>query len=86
VTVKVKTQHIPDRPLWLCEVDGMDWPCKDARRELLEEFRDDRAGLGVYLTGLLYWAAWDLDGTDDATAERLFTRFLRWSLLVLPIL
>lgn len=76
--------HAPIRPLWVCEVDGMDWPCEQARRLLLDRYRADRAGLGVLLTGWLYLAAWDLRDTPAAERDALFVRFLRWSLLPIP--
>lgn len=79
-----KALHVPSRPLWLCEMDGIDWPCANARRALLAEYRDDRTALGVYLAGRLYEAAWDFHGTPAADPETLFARFLAWSLLGLP--
>lgn len=76
--------HRLTRPLWLCEVDGLDWPCAEARHALLERYRDDRSSLGQLLTGFLYLAAWDLRDTPAADREVLFERFLEWSLLPLP--
>jgi hypothetical protein len=71
--------HKPTRPLWLCVLDGHDWPCKDARTELTEEFRGDGPGLGVYLAAQLFAASRDLEGTPAGTPGKLFSRFLYWA-------
>jgi hypothetical protein len=51
---------------------------------LLFEYRDDRTALGVFLSGLLYDAAWDLMDTPAADRDALFRRFVGWALLPIP--
>jgi hypothetical protein len=76
--------HTPTRPSWLCGADGSEWPCEEARSALLAEYANDRTALGVFLTGLLYDAAWDLKGTPAEDRDALFRRFVRWALLPMP--
>ncbi|TCB96641.1 flavin reductase [Micromonospora zingiberis] len=69
--------HVAARPSWRCRVCGAAWPCSPARLALLGEYRTNRTGLLVYLGGLMYDAAGDLDG--QLSPERLADRFLTWA-------
>ncbi len=74
--------HAPMRPLWLCRVCAAAWPCPPARLLLTMDYRRDRAGLPVYMAGMLFDAARDLmklTPSQPPTPEELFDRFLAWT-------
>ncbi|MEU7845636.1 flavin reductase [Micromonospora sp. NPDC049114] len=69
--------HVAARPSWRCRVCGAAWPCSPARLALLGEYRENRAGLLIYLATLLQEADGDIGGS---TAPDLLTnRFLTWA-------
>ncbi|MFC6020511.1 hypothetical protein ACFP2T_30615 [Plantactinospora solaniradicis] len=73
--------HTPQRPIWLCRICAVDWPCLGARSLLSVEFATDPTGLSCYLAGQLQAAMADLSdlnpdpGPDPAA---LHARFLAW--------
>lgn len=69
--------HVAARPSWRCRVCGAAWPCSPARLALLGEYRENRAGLLVYLGMLMQEAVTDL--TNQVPPERLTDRFLTWA-------
>jgi hypothetical protein len=73
--------HQPIRPLWTCGGCGADWPCPTRQRELLAEFGDDAASLGLYLGALFVTAVTDL---PDSRSGDLHRRFLGWVRRRLP--
>jgi hypothetical protein len=73
------TAHLPMRPLWICEIDGADWPCSHARDELHEQYAGDLPGLGVYMATRLLEASRELADTPHGTPRLLYERFLFWT-------
>nr|WP_082106396.1 hypothetical protein [Micromonospora haikouensis] len=74
--------HAPMRPLWRCRVCAAAWPCPPARLLLTMNYCRDRAGLPVYMAGMLFDAAGDLmklTPSQPPTPEELFDRFLAWT-------
>jgi hypothetical protein len=72
--------HVAARPSWRCRVCGAAWPCSPARLALLGEYRDNRAGLLIYLGTLLHEAMTDLTDLNAQTPpEALANRFLTWA-------
>ncbi|SCL15687.1 hypothetical protein GA0070624_0794 [Micromonospora rhizosphaerae] len=72
--------HLPMRPLWRCRACGAEWPCQAARLALLVDYRDDRAGLLVYLSTLMAEAGTQLSQLNGhALPENLTERFLAWA-------
>jgi hypothetical protein len=75
-------QHAPRRPIWLCRTCATTWPCPAARLMLKAEYGDDRAGLCVYLCGLLHEAIEDLyrlNPHDGPNPQGLFDRIVGWA-------
>jgi hypothetical protein len=73
--------HTPLRPMWLCRVDGQQWPCAEARLLLRTEFEDNTQGLSIYLAGMYYEATKDLyhlDPHDGPSPREMFERFVAW--------
>lgn len=74
--------HTPLRPLWLCRTCGTPWPCATARLTLIAEYRNDRAGMTIYLATILQEATADLRRLNPepgpAPAE-LYARFVGWT-------
>ncbi|MGI5213775.1 hypothetical protein [Plantactinospora sp. CA-290183] len=73
--------HTPRRPIWLCRICAVDWPCLTARSLLTIEYVNDPIALHVYLASMLQDAMDDLHllnpnpGPDPA---RMYARFLGW--------
>lgn len=67
--------HSPQRPVWTCAADGLDWPCGDARARLLAEFDGAPTSLGLYMAAQFTDAAQDL---PHVPAGHLYDRFLCW--------
>ena len=71
--------HLPTRPTWRCQACGIAWPCSPAKLRLLGEYRDNRAGLGIYLATLAGEAATQLTELDSGIPPAgLHERFLGW--------
>lgn len=67
--------HIPATPTWTCRLDGLTWPCREARRALVAEYAGNPSALSIYLTCCLHEATRDLVNADPAA---LYERFLSW--------
>jgi hypothetical protein len=70
----VTAVHRVLRPSCTCAVDGLLWPCAEARRTLS---RIDPAELQQTMAKLMAIAQGELVGTDPAT---LYRRFVGWTL------
>lgn len=68
--------HLPVTPGWTCGTCGAEWPCATKRRRLLEEFRRDRAALGVYLASCLAAASDELRRVPVSVLQQRFTGWL----------
>ncbi|WP_327032235.1 hypothetical protein [Micromonospora ureilytica] len=74
--------HRPMRPTWLCRVCAAPWPCQPARLLLGLEYRGDRAGLAVYMAGMLFDATADLLALNPNPGPgpvEMFERFISWT-------
>lgn len=72
--------HLAMRPLWHCRACGQPWPCPPARESLLQEYRNDRTALLIYLATLMYEAGAQLRQLGpQVDAETLADRFLLWA-------
>ncbi|MEO3745208.1 hypothetical protein [Plantactinospora sp. B5E13] len=74
--------HLPQRPLWLCRVCVVDWPCLAARSLLTVEYVDDPVALHVYLATMLQAAVDDLyrlNPDPGPDTGQLYQRFLAWA-------
>jgi hypothetical protein len=69
------SKHRVEQPTWRCVVDGADWPCEPAKRQLTDAYRDSPA-LAALLGTLMARAADEL-GVSDPTD--LYGRFLAWT-------
>jgi hypothetical protein len=72
--------HHFGRPHWRCKRCGVPWPCSPAKLSLLAQWRGDRIGLVLLLTGLLNEAFVDavvLGVSPDPAAY--VGRFLTWT-------
>lgn len=72
---QTRPAHQPARPHWCCTHCGHTWPCAQARTDLLADYTDCVAALGMYLSAQMFDAAIDLRVSVDAA---LYDRFLRW--------
>ncbi|GIG88792.1 hypothetical protein [Plantactinospora endophytica] len=73
--------HLPQRPIWLCRVCVLEWPCPTARTLLPVEHEADPLTLHVYLATMLQAATEDLYRLNPDTAPdptRMYARFLGW--------
>lgn len=68
------SEHAPRRPDWSCLVDGLPWPCSDAREAMLLRFHP--VELGIYMTSELLEASRDLSGAEP---RDLWERFIAWT-------
>lgn len=75
----LRPEHIPRRPDWSCRVCERPWPCPNARQNLLDEFREFPAVLGLYLAGQLQDAIYDLSTNELPLPADLHDRFIDWS-------
>lgn len=74
--------HQPLRPVWLCRNCAHPWPCGQARLDLINQFRNDRAALPTYMGVMLNLAIRDftkLDPNAVTDPEDLNQRFVRWT-------
>ncbi|RGC67236.1 hypothetical protein C5N14_19770 [Micromonospora sp. MW-13] len=71
--------HVPMRPLWRCRNCGAEWPCQPARLGLLVEYRGDRTGLLIYLSGLMAEARAQLVQLNPERVVNLHERCLNWA-------
>jgi hypothetical protein len=80
-SIPVLPDHLPLRPLWLCQTCGQHWPCGRAKLALLADFHGSEISLFLYLAGLLHKAIDDLHRLNPSTTadvRDLFDRFLGW--------
>lgn len=80
--LRSREEHRPYRPNWFCRIDSHPWPCATARLLLNAAYADNRAGLTIFMAGMLYNAMRDLYrlNPDDGPAPyTLFTRFVSWT-------
>ncbi len=63
--------HYPDRPDWVCRVDGLPWPCETARAELTESLSPTYRAR--YMGGFYADAA-----TELPASVNLWERFYGW--------
>ena len=69
------TVHNPIRPSWICGGCGREWPCETRRRELLAEYWNTSASLGIYMAAQFSDARVELPRTPPGV---LYHRFLGW--------
>ncbi len=69
--------HRVVRPWWTCAIDGLPWPCVEARQLLREMFVDDRSVLQRHMAQLMAVAENEIGFLDRAT---LYKRFVAWTL------
>ena len=69
--------HRPTRPGWICDRDGLAWPCPDARRALRMAFGEDHTGLQHCLAALLLRGECELASVPRV---ELYRRFVGWAL------
>lgn len=67
-------EHLPDLPSWKCRLDGKDWPCAPARKQLASTLPG--TALAMYMTVQLGVAARDM---PTAQPGDLYFRFLLWT-------
>jgi len=72
------TEHVPVRRSWACVSCGQPWPCRVARAELLDEYADCPAALGLYLGCAFVECCSELDEADAGELYRRFFGWLRW--------
>ncbi|MFI5845268.1 hypothetical protein ACIA8K_36750 [Catenuloplanes sp. NPDC051500] len=75
------TDHTPHRPTWDCRLCGGEWPCDQARLDLLAEYDGARVSLAIYLGACLVEATREL---FTVPAGWLYARFLGWMKAPLP--
>ncbi|GIJ69956.1 hypothetical protein Voc01_048730 [Virgisporangium ochraceum] len=73
----VMSQHRVQRPEWTCRIDGENWPCPPARRQLRDIHKEDPDVLSRLLATLSMVAAVDLGTPSPAL---LYRRFVAWTL------
>jgi hypothetical protein len=83
-TLADEPEHVRRRPDWGCRVCARPWPCPNARRDLLAEFREFPTVLGLYLAGQMSDAIHDLSMNDLPLPTDLHDRFIDWSLPASP--
>jgi hypothetical protein len=71
----VNAAHEPD-PAWDCRGCGKDWPCDEAREQLLIEYADRPVRLGEHMAEQLGRAASVLFAEP---IDLLFERFIGWT-------
>lgn len=73
-------RHAPLKPLWVCTADLLNWPCENAKVELVADYEHDRRHLAVDLAALMRQATDDLtrlySGPPDPAEMHI--RFLGW--------
>jgi len=69
--------HNPQRPSWSCGTCGNEWPCANARADLIAESIDGRTPVLVYLTMCLAGAVVDL--SSGGFPPDLYDRFVGWT-------
>jgi hypothetical protein len=65
--------HEPERPFWICGVDGLDWPCPARRQAMLESW--EPTTLAIVMAGYFVQACAELSSGDVGEIHR---RFLGW--------
>ncbi|WP_433369091.1 hypothetical protein ACQPZX_42810 [Actinoplanes sp. CA-142083] len=73
-----RTEHLHDRPAWVCRICHQPWPCPSARTMLLAEFRGFPSVLALYLSTKMYDAMGDL-GPEPDQGTNFYERFLSWA-------
>lgn len=71
------SEHRVERPQWTCGIDGQDWPCELARKQLTEIHRAEPEILTRLTAMLAMIAAVDLGISSPAF---LYRRFVAWTL------
>ena len=79
MSTKHQSDHLSDRPGWLCRACGHPWPCPDARAGLLREYRAFPSLLRIYLSAQMYDAMEDMTTHGDPSPLNLYERFLSWT-------
>lgn len=75
----VTSDHVPVRPLWVCRVCAVEWPCGPVRLALPTCHADDRIRLAAHLAALLRAAVGDTYRAGHRPdPARLHDRFLGW--------
>lgn len=72
-------EHIPVRPAMACAECGEEWPCDQAKDQLLAEYASDPLSLATYL-GAQLADALDQAFQDQAwkRVDTLYDRFMGW--------
>jgi hypothetical protein len=73
-----RTEHLPARPTWDCQVCADPWPCPPAKIDLAEQYARFPAGLAIYMASVMYDAIGDLTTVGEPTPADLYERFLAW--------
>lgn len=74
------SRHEPVRPIWLCARCGAPWPCGTAKLALLDEYRDNKTALTMYLVMQMEEARKSLAKLDSGKEpDDLTDRFLNWT-------
>ncbi len=71
--------HSYDLVTWRCTVDGADWPCVPAKRQLREQHAHD--DLHTYMSWCARRAARDLGVHSGAELGALYDRMVTWTAL-----
>jgi hypothetical protein len=71
----VSAIHFPVRPSWRCAACSEPWPCEPKRRELLAEYDQARAALGIAMAG---WFSDALVDLHHEPSGQVYLRFLGW--------
>lgn len=66
-------EHVPDQPSWNCRVDGLPWPCEQARKEMLATHSETE--LAIHLWTMFEDAVQDLAGMG---VKETIERFITW--------
>lgn len=76
-----RVTHWYTRPAWVCDQDGERWPCRLARAELTEAYRQDPVALAVLMAELLPFVAAE---AKTSLVDELHERFVAWTRPVPP--
>jgi hypothetical protein len=76
-TLEQSEEHVPQRPTWRCRKCGHQWPCADARADLMTEAITYPTPVLVYLS--LCHAAATADLLPGGLPPDLHDRFIGWA-------
>lgn len=73
----LEPEHLPERPEWVCETCGDDWPCAAAREWLRKEYAEDPSALSVLMW--LRMDDWIMEAAGPGPLKNAWDRFLAWT-------